>query len=684
MKRLDLAQSTGLRISQQMKAIKLEAQHFPPGEKIAGRYELREMIGKGPFGEVYRATDNEIDADVAVKIFDREVIRNLKDEDNFRRVTRGARSMTQQNVVRVHDSGLHKKHPWVSMQLLEGLSLRKVLDLRKTKNENFELDEVEPVLAQITLALQHVARDFPHGDLKPENIIFLPNLIKVTDSFVFAALPAESIIDRVKESAYLAPELHTAKTDPDARTDVYSLGVLIGEMLFGPDYTPGTQSTGEFAAVDGLLKRATAFDPNERHPSVEALAEDFAAVFDTGVGMDPSDVEEVPPPPPPKGPPPARRMPPPPPLDPESSKPTEEYKRDVDDIDIENHVLTTEVQRGHLPPPRREETASVRGSAASATAAVKAPRKGNDDIGAGKVVGSLVAALAVLALVLYIITNNDDPEEIGQTEVATDVVGKSDPTPTKAVSDVPAEPVTPSPEQAMAAQNSAATVVQNSGAAAVAAAMPSTTNGATNGAEVPAAAVTPEPPEKKATTESTKATTPQKSEKVAAKKEDEAKPKGTECPSGSKLVKSKNGNYCVDTYEYPGGGATPRTGVTWFEAKKSCESKGKRLCSLSEWRGACGSKYPYGSSFDADKCNTADEDGFERSLGKTGAFKQCRSRRSGAYDMVGNAHEWVAEQRIAGGGFESDESVGSCRYSSPKSPTSTAGYIGFRCCADPE
>ena len=158
---------------------------------------------------------------------------------------------------------------------------------------------------------------------------------------------------------------------------------------------------------------------------------------------------------------------------------------------------------------------------------------------------------------------------------------------------------------------------------------------------------------------------------------------GTECPSGSALVKSKSGNYCVDLYEFPGSGAPPKTRVNWFEAKKLCASSGKRLCTLTEWKGACGSKYPYGSTFDANSCNTADEDGFERSLAKAGSSKSCRSR-SGAYDMSGNVHEWVEEKRIAGGSYESDEDVASCRYSSAKAPGSSAADIGFRCCADPE
>ncbi|MEC9397154.1 MAG: SUMF1/EgtB/PvdO family nonheme iron enzyme, partial [Myxococcota bacterium] len=98
----------------------------------------------------------------------------------------------------------------------------------------------------------------------------------------------------------------------------------------------------------------------------------------------------------------------------------------------------------------------------------------------------------------------------------------------------------------------------------------------------------------------------------------------------------------------------------------------------------CGSKYPWkGSKWDPDKCNTADADGFERSIAAAGSKATCRSRASGAYDMVGNVFEWTAEKRIVGGSFNSDEGVASCGYSSGKSPSSSAADIGFRCCASP-
>ncbi|MEM1350164.1 MAG: SUMF1/EgtB/PvdO family nonheme iron enzyme, partial [Myxococcota bacterium] len=164
--------------------------------------------------------------------------------------------------------------------------------------------------------------------------------------------------------------------------------------------------------------------------------------------------------------------------------------------------------------------------------------------------------------------------------------------------------------------------------------------------------------------------------------QDEPAPK-TRCPAGMALIKSSRGRYCIDRYEYPGKGALPKVGVSWFGAQKACERKGARLCSLAEWRRGCGRKHSYSNRWDPNKCNTQDEDDFERSLTLAGEFKRCRSS-SGVYDMVGNAHEWVAEQKIVGGGFDSGEDVASCNYSSSKLPGSKAGYLGFRCCADLE
>lgn len=673
-RRLKLSGSRGVRISQELKAIRLDQQLFPPGEEVAKRFVLGEMIGKGPFGEVYRATDQAIDAEVAVKILVSAVLPSPLDEERFLQATRAGRRLTQQNLVRLHDSGVHKGNPWVSMQLLEGLSLRKVLDLRQSKGETFALGELEPIVAQITLALQHVSRDFPHGDLKPENIVFLPELIKITDSFLLASLPANVIIPRLRENPYFAPELHTAVSEPTPRADVYSVGVIIGEMLFGPDYTPGSRSTGEFAAIDALIKRATAFDPSERYASVEALSEDLATVIDTGSLLSPSSAVATPPQSTP-----LPLVPPAPPLGlaPSSSvvedeAATVEYSRDLDQR-LQDDILTREVGRRLPPGTARTVTAAIPKPAGP----IPAPRPVQSDAPV-KIAGTVVAVVLLAMLVFTLQSGDEAPvEHIGQAP-ADLMKSASGPTPAQADETSP-RPVAeaPKPEMTVVATAAGQEVWGAQSAAVTSSQATSTNDNATKSeADPPKASDRGARQDRPDTSGSTGAAATSKSaasEKVT----------GTDCPAGMRLVKSsKLGNFCLDTYEYPGAGATPKTSVSWFQAKKLCEAKDKRLCELAEWRSACGARYPYGSSHDPDKCNTADEDGFERSLAKAGEYKQCRSR-SGAYDMVGNAHEWVKEQRIAGGGFESDEEVGSCRYSSPKSPASSAAYIGFRCCSDP-
>ncbi len=706
-KRFDVAQSKGLRISQQIKAIKLDEQLFPPGEKLSDRFVLAEMLGKGPFGEVYRATDELIDDDVAVKIFRKELIKKPQNHEQFLNATRTARSQTQANLVRLHDSGVHKDHPWVSMQYLEGLSLRKVLELRKSKGQHFELDELQPMITQVTEALQRI-KSGPHGDLKPENIIFMPDLMKVSDSYVFAAFDKADFVDALEDSAYIAPELLSDDAEATARADVYSMGVIIGEMVFGSDYTPGSTVPAELAAIDTLCKRATAFDPQERYKSVKALGKELETLISTGsllaspppappatgkIPAPPKSSKIPAPPKPPKGAP-APPEPPPAPIgDDEYQEATEsqiievseedlatlDYSRDPE---IQDLLPTNEVDREKHPVPETRRSVTK-----TAVTAPPKGRPGDDKEGPGSlpyVVG--VIAFALIVLLFYGMNNNKKDKgkvvELGTNTKVQKDAGTAPATNNAAVAEKPdagAADAGIDPQKFLASATMASSQVDSAKTQAIAS-LP---------AAQPDMGSKPEETPETDKPEVNEPEKPTKPENVVAVNKPETKPEekpaaaGTKCPSGMALIKSKSdGNYCIDKYEYPGRSIRPKN-VNWFQATKTCKSKGKRLCKLKEWKKACGSRYPYGRRFDPNKCNTQDEDGFERAKGKAGAFKRCRSS-SGAYDMSGNVFEWVEEQRVAGGSFESDEEMASCRYSSPKSPRSAGADVGFRCCANPE
>ncbi len=666
-KKLELSTSRGLRISQEMKAIRIDQQIFPPGETIADRYKLGEMIGKGPFGEVYRAFDEVIGSDIALKLFKRDLIKTPHDQDAFLRGMDSIRKETHEKLVRIHASGVHKEHPWVASQLLEGLSLRKVISLRIKKNEKFEISELDAVLSQVQDAVD-TQPDKLHGDLKPENIVFLPDTLKITDTFISHVFSAENFKSCLSNSPYLAPEYEDLKTEKRASADVYSLGLIIAEMLLGSDYEEGKiLPTGISAAVDYILKKATDRNPENRFADIGELREAFKTRI-----MD------------------LRVVPPPSPVDINSSQnmiavssddlplvgdaETTEYNRKIE-TEIQNHILTKEVRRKKTSPgrpnagphpvaPVKTETAIVAPVPAVAqTSNIPSGRakKGDDDNNFPFAL--MFGLLVVVGLVaLYFGTIVDDPIELGgndndvELKVPKTELSKSEEKNVVKTTDPTIVPDAPVAKKNVDAPN-----------------LSTTTTGITDNGKTKEVS--------KETTPPLDAQSDTKTIGANGKLLGEVS-KGTQCPNGLKLKKRKWGNYCIARYEFPGAGSKPKTNVSWFAAKKSCEARNQRLCKSKEWRSACGSTYPYGKTFDANKCNSVDEDGFDRGVARSGSFRECKN--AGVYDLVGNVHEWTAEQKIVGGGYESDESVASCRYSSSKSPGSSAGYIGFRCCADPE
>ncbi len=690
-KKLELSTSRGLRISQEMKAIRIDQQIFPPGERIDDRYQLGEMIGKGPFGEVYRAFDEVISSDIAIKLFKKELIKNPPDQDAFLRGMESARKETHENIVRIHASGVHKDHPWVASQLLEGLSLRKVISLRIKKNEKFETHELDAVLSQIQTAIETKTSHL-HGDLKPENIVFLPDTLKVTDGFIAEVFSAKGFKKALKDSPYLAPEYSNLKAEKNEAVDVYSVGVIVNEMLLGSDYKKGKiLPTRVSSAVDEIIKKATNKEPAKRYATLAELRNAFNAT--TGA---------------------ASVVPPPPPVDsagasqemvnvssddlPIIEAETVEYNRKVD-REIENYILTTEVQRTKSdersdgpPPPVAPKAAPVLGSASQSGLLVD-PKIKAPAVPAGKAKASseergfpflwIGLAIAILGIVFFV-TQSDKPIDLGKPSVAKlekeepKVEEKKVPVEIKVPENTVEKPIA---QTIAPVENTIEKPVENKTTAALVDEKPvdeKSIPGMLKDAKselVDGKTVEPKTEKDPKDSKNTIALNDPKVEEVEV-------PPGTKCPKGLKLKKRKWGNYCIARYEYPGAGAKPKTRVSWFAAKKMCEARDQRLCKRKEWRSACGSKYPYGNTFDANKCNSVDEDGFDRSVARAGSFRGCK--KGGVYDLVGNVHEWTQEQKIVGGGFESDESVASCRYSSSKSPGSSAGYIGFRCCADPE
>jgi formylglycine-generating enzyme required for sulfatase activity len=263
----------------------LENAPYKRGDVVANRYEIKDAVGAGPVGVVFRAHDREVEVEVALKVLNHRLLQTAEERRGFGKVMRLGRKLSHQNLVRVYEEGEDQERPFFAMQFLEGLTLRRIIDLRIQKGELFTLREVEPILGQIAAALDSAHKVGTHSNLKPENVIVLPDLLKVSDFGLALAMPRLPFVQATKgrkADRYLAPE-YAQGHEVDPRADIYSLGVILGEMLSGltPDGAVPELLARNPALppqVEGLYRRALNSNPLARPKSAGALLEELAEI----------------------------------------------------------------------------------------------------------------------------------------------------------------------------------------------------------------------------------------------------------------------------------------------------------------------------------------------------------------------------------------------------------------------
>jgi eukaryotic-like serine/threonine-protein kinase len=204
-----------------------------PGTLLARRYRILGLLGVGGMGVVYRAHDDELDVDVAVKVLRPDLGQNPEWIERFRRETLLAREVTHPHVVRIHDIGESEGLRFLTMSYVEGRSLQDVLD----KDGPLPPPQAAGVVRQLAAALQQ-AHDagVVHRDLKPGNVLLdAEGNAYITDFGVARSLDRRGI---TREGAvvgtldYLSPE-QVMGAAVDGRSDLYALGILFYEMLTG-------------------------------------------------------------------------------------------------------------------------------------------------------------------------------------------------------------------------------------------------------------------------------------------------------------------------------------------------------------------------------------------------------------------------------------------------------------------
>jgi serine/threonine protein kinase len=261
---------------------------------LSGRYRLESKLGSGGMSTVYLAMDEVLDRPVAIKLLHREISEEADQLERFRREARAAARLSHPNLVGVIDAGEDDGRPYIVFEYIEGRTLKR----RIQEEGRLPVDEAVAYAIEIGRGLTAAhARKLVHRDVKPQNVLIDPDgRAKVTDFGIARSLESKGLTatGRVLGTTdYVSPEQAMGE-DVDERSDVYSLGVVLYEMLTGdvpfeaetqvgvamkhvnqpmPDVQ--TKRPEVSAAVAAVVDRATTKDPRDRYGTVAEMVRDL-------------------------------------------------------------------------------------------------------------------------------------------------------------------------------------------------------------------------------------------------------------------------------------------------------------------------------------------------------------------------------------------------------------------------
>lgn len=253
------------------------------GELVAGRYRIGDPLGRGGMGAVYRATDEALGREVAIKLLlpTRE---GLEAEARFKREARAAAMISDPHVVGTHDFGPHRDGFYLAMELVEGRTVAVELRLRGPLEAERAVDIIRQAAAGLAAAHQH---GLVHRDIKPGNLMITADgLVKVADFGIVRILDDTTTTltaagQVVGTSHYLAPERALGKP-AGAASDVYALGCVLYQLVTGhPPFQAEDPASIMYQHVQTWPTR-----PSELRPK---LAGEFEALLFWMLAKDPSD-----------------------------------------------------------------------------------------------------------------------------------------------------------------------------------------------------------------------------------------------------------------------------------------------------------------------------------------------------------------------------------------------------------
>ena len=272
-----------------------------PGQLFANRYRIEQIVGRGGMGIVYKAIDTQLDEPVAIKTLPGDVMtRSPEDLERFKREIRLARKITHRNVLRTYDYGEAEGVYFISMELVRGYTLAELLAEAEAKQMSPRV--AVGIMRQVSRGLE-VAHEqgIIHRDIKPQNVLIdHKGEVKLMDFGIARMAEAHEGMTQagliVGTPHYMSPEQVQGK-QLDPRSDVYSMGIMLYELVAGRRPFESSSLTGVLTAhitekprppielrpetgreINAIVLRCLEKDPNARYANAGALLHDLDAV----------------------------------------------------------------------------------------------------------------------------------------------------------------------------------------------------------------------------------------------------------------------------------------------------------------------------------------------------------------------------------------------------------------------
>ncbi len=257
-------------------------------DHTVSHYQILEKIGQGGMGEIYLAEDTKLERKVALKFLPMHLTADKEANQRFEREAKAAAALNHPNIVTIHEIGEHEGQVFIAMEYVAGRTLKELLsaDPSPISHHPFPISQIIAITVQIAegLAVAH-AKGIVHRDIKPQNILVDKNgHVKILD---FGLAKLHGVSQLTKESStlgtvhYMSPE-QTMGKEVDHRTDIWSLGVMLYEMLTGELPFKGDY---EQAVIYSILNE----EPKKAADIRKDLPSEFERILEKALAKEPED-----------------------------------------------------------------------------------------------------------------------------------------------------------------------------------------------------------------------------------------------------------------------------------------------------------------------------------------------------------------------------------------------------------